>query len=865
MADNIAIRTIEYNSIINLDDAPDGKFWSLSSSTNGILTTLSVGIGTVTLNNNTLTIREVNAGEIINLYYYTPPTGGSSSGSNEDAANFIVEAADIIVSVEEYTYGGNPICSATFDGDSVSGTWKASSESTSAIDWTTLSAEEHTAIFIPDSKNYKSTTATFTVRPKTITENDIEYSGGNYPTAISAKFKDEVTGTIEIKAKEGDYATFSNEIRPVGTYTLKFTGDKNYKSYIEKDVTIDYGTITVGFDSQAKCLDVKTFTINLDLQYVNISISPEDIATVSGNTITFGTIEDTALITFSAENYNENVLTIPVSKRSFTTTETSSTADYDYESTQSISLLNKLNATITSSNPVGSVSYSSGIVSAAGWGNVSIIYSKAGYNDKTITIGFKQKELSLSLNQNYFAGETITPVVKYRTHSNSGVLSTDETAASGYSFLESSNFEISESSITFGDINGTINVAVAKDKYITGNSSTTIKKRTMTTSYESGRHVSSSSPISINVFGDDKNPLSINTKTTNCSAEQISTGQIKISTDKSEGTATLELSAIYYNSITLSFGIKSAIVDVDERLDIVEAWKEEIESWKNNMGSGSSVSDERIAKIEAWIENMQKYFIIQGASQYSSIETFLNSCTYESYSSKWPDASYYTWLSTSDNAAFANFRKLPNLNAYRGATPCCNDKGRQQYSSALVESSGIKCILNLEDTVSEFNEITLTPYINNLKTGNKIAVDFMDFSKDYFGTDNKAIVGKLLKKVSTFTEGPLFIHCVEGKSRCGFICFILECLMRVPYDSIVLDFMTSFYNYYGISKESEYYKPGVKKWFNFMPTGLFAGIGKTFDENGIPSADDLEAGAIQYLKDCGLTETEINKIKALIN
>ena len=52
-------------------------------------------------------------------------------------------------------------------------------------------------------------------------------------------------------------------------------------------------------------------------------------------------------------------------------------------------------------------------------------------------------------------------------------------------------------------------------------------------------------------------------------------------------------------------------------------------------------------------------------------------------------------------------------------------------------------------------------------------------------------------------KGPYYISCTEGKDRTGFVCLLLEALAGATFDEIETDYMKTYENYYGITKQSE--------------------------------------------------------------
>ena len=75
-------------------------------------------------------------------------------------------------------------------------------------------------------------------------------------------------------------------------------------------------------------------------------------------------------------------------------------------------------------------------------------------------------------------------------------------------------------------------------------------------------------------------------------------------------------------------------------------------------------------------------------------------------------------------------------------------------------------------------------------------------SMNFKAEDFKEGLVKGLTEMSK-NEGPYLVHCVEGKDRTGFVCMILEGLCGASYDEIIDDYMLTYDNYYGITKETE--------------------------------------------------------------
>lgn len=74
----------------------------------------------------------------------------------------------------------------------------------------------------------------------------------------------------------------------------------------------------------------------------------------------------------------------------------------------------------------------------------------------------------------------------------------------------------------------------------------------------------------------------------------------------------------------------------------------------------------------------------------------------------------------------------------------------------------------------------------------------VDFSSSSFRS-------KLTSGIKELVNGdyslPVLVHCTEGKDRAGFTCALIEALMGATYDEIVDDYMKSYDNYYGVTKD----------------------------------------------------------------
>ncbi len=221
-----------------------------------------------------------------------------------------------------------------------------------------------------------------------------------------------------------------------------------------------------------------------------------------------------------------------------------------------------------------------------------------------------------------------------------------------------------------------------------------------------------------------------------------------------------------------------------------------------------------------------------------------------------------------DDATFANFRctdteGIRKNTLYRSASPCDNQHNRAGYTDRLAEDVQIRYILDLADNDEKIRGYIAqegfdSPYFLSLYENKNVIP--LALSADY-GSDpfRKSLAEGL--RAMTEHEGPYLIHCTEGKDRTGFVCMLLEALCGAGYDDIEKDYMITYDNYYGITKSSDEEKYNTLVNEVMIPMiCVFADDEKTDIKN-----TDLSVYAAKYLKQSGLTDVEIKKIKALLS
>ena len=221
-----------------------------------------------------------------------------------------------------------------------------------------------------------------------------------------------------------------------------------------------------------------------------------------------------------------------------------------------------------------------------------------------------------------------------------------------------------------------------------------------------------------------------------------------------------------------------------------------------------------------------------------------------------------------DDIQFSNFRalsggKLKDGFLYRGASPVDNQKNRAASVNSLLEKSGIRFIVDLADSEEEYlgyrKEADFSSfYAGGLyDEGNTV---LLDMSSNYGSDAFKQKLAAGLRKMLS-AEGPIYIHCLEGKDRTGFVCVLLEALAGASYDEMLRDYMKTYENYYGITKEDseDKYNAIASLYFD-----AFAAYLHGTEDCEVLTSSDYSQDAVNYLLDAGMTADEIAALRSMI-
>ena len=177
----------------------------------------------------------------------------------------------------------------------------------------------------------------------------------------------------------------------------------------------------------------------------------------------------------------------------------------------------------------------------------------------------------------------------------------------------------------------------------------------------------------------------------------------------------------------------------------------------------------------------------------------------------------------------------------------------------VAKEAGIKYDVDLSDSDEEITEHIdksdfNSPYFVSLLRDNKVIA--LDMSMNFKAEEFKQSLVKGLTQMSK-NEGPYLVHCVEGKDRTGFVCMILEGLACASYDEIIDDYMLTYKNYYGITKETEPAKYETIKTRNIDAMLKYV--------TGIENVEELKTANLnekigKYLESIGMEKNDIDAL-----
>ena len=254
-------------------------------------------------------------------------------------------------------------------------------------------------------------------------------------------------------------------------------------------------------------------------------------------------------------------------------------------------------------------------------------------------------------------------------------------------------------------------------------------------------------------------------------------------------------------------------------------------------------------------ENMKVVATVRETGKYAPIQE-LYSLTYSDVREKYDS-----------DEQFANFRAfyggdLTEGRFYRSASPCDNAHNRAGYADRVIEQAGIRTVMSLADSAEEMQGYRQagdfdSPYYDSLTEEGSVL--FLNLNANYRDPNFAAAASHALLEM-TEMEGPYLIHCQEGKDRTGFVCSLILALAGASREEIREDYMVTYANYYGITKEKTPEK--YEAVLTFVDDFLYF---VTDPNKQILTANlSLEEGARDYLRYGGLTDEEIDRVETFV-
>lgn len=267
----------------------------------------------------------------------------------------------------------------------------------------------------------------------------------------------------------------------------------------------------------------------------------------------------------------------------------------------------------------------------------------------------------------------------------------------------------------------------------------------------------------------------------------------------------------------------------------------------NNMGIWDVAKLTEEEKVTIRLNEQGKYSAIQEAlGQKYSFE-------YEDYGS---------------SEEFCNFRALTGGALkkdflFRGTSPVDNSRGRAPYTDKLLKEYGIEFVVDLADSEEDMqgyiaDENFDSPYAKALYESGQIAL--LNMGSAYQSEEYMQKVADGMKAMLK-TKGPIYLHCMEGKDRTGFVCVLVEALAGASYEEMCNDYMKTYENYYSVSKEltPEKYNAIAKLYFDAFVSFLHG----TEDVEKLIDADYVQ-DAMNYLIKGGMSEKEVEQLREYI-
>lgn len=203
---------------------------------------------------------------------------------------------------------------------------------------------------------------------------------------------------------------------------------------------------------------------------------------------------------------------------------------------------------------------------------------------------------------------------------------------------------------------------------------------------------------------------------------------------------------------------------------------------------------------------------------------------------------------------FANFRPVTTTGMgddrlFRTSSPVNPEIGRNIYADAAIAKAKVTVIMNLSD--DKASAAAYAGFADSYYSKQKVI--YLNLGVDFQADDFKKGLAEGMRFFIS-NPGVYAVHCTEGKDRAGFVSALLECLMGASFEQVRSDYMTTYFNYYGVEK-------GTEKYNAIAASNIEKSLKAAFGVADLNTAD-LAAKAEAYLSDIGLGKDEIVTLKA---
>ena len=203
---------------------------------------------------------------------------------------------------------------------------------------------------------------------------------------------------------------------------------------------------------------------------------------------------------------------------------------------------------------------------------------------------------------------------------------------------------------------------------------------------------------------------------------------------------------------------------------------------------------------------------------------------------------------------FANFRAVEagaikeNI-LYRSASPCDNQHNRAAFADALMEKAGVRFVLDTADTPEKVegylaDEEFASPRFASLWAAGRVLP--IGLNMNYNSSEFRGKLASGLTEMAE-NEGPYLVHCTEGKDRTGYVCMVLEALAGASPEELERDYMLTYENYYGITRDTD------PDRYDIIVESVFLSMLRSMAGDADISAGSLEEYAAAMLLDAGMT------------